>query len=233
MPGFWMAMLVMYFLGVQLRILPIIGNGNLKSMIMPMLSLGIPMICSYTRQVRVAVLEELSGNYVIGMRSRGVSERRILFAHVLPNAMIPIVNMLGLSLGGLLGGATVVESIYSWKGIGSMVVSAIAMSVALQSDLLLADEPTSALDVTVQAQVINTLMELHKTHQTTIVMVTHNLGVAAYIADYIAVMKNGEVVEMGKRDEIIYHPQHTYTKMLLASIPNMEVIDFAYEGYCN
>ncbi len=125
MPGFWMAMLVMYFLGVQLKILPVIGKGDIKSLIMPVLSLGIPMACSYTRQVRAAVLEELSGDYITGIRSRGVAEKRILFCHVLPNAMIPIVNMLGLSLGGLLGGATVVESIYNWRGIGSMVVTAI------------------------------------------------------------------------------------------------------------
>lgn len=119
------AMLVMYFLGVQLKILPVIGKGDIKSLIMPVLSLGIPMACSYTRQVRAAVLEELSGDYITGIRSRGVAEKRILFCHVLPNAMIPIVNMLGLSLGGLLGGATVVESIYNWRGIGSMVVTAI------------------------------------------------------------------------------------------------------------
>lgn len=125
MPGFWMALLVMYFLGVQLKWFPIIGKGDIKSMVMPMLSLGIPMICSYTRQVRTAVLEEISGDYVVGLRSRGVSERTIIVHHVLPNAMVPIVNMLGLSLGGLLGGSTIVESIYNWKGIGSMVVTSI------------------------------------------------------------------------------------------------------------
>ena len=125
MPGFWMALLVMYFLGVQLKWFPIIGKGDMKSLVMPMLSLGIPMICSYTRQVRTAVLEEISGDYVVGLRSRGVSERTIIAHHVLPNAMVPIVNMLGLSLGGLLGGSTIVESIYNWKGIGSMVVTSI------------------------------------------------------------------------------------------------------------
>ncbi|MDI9496983.1 MAG: ABC transporter permease [Bacillota bacterium] len=124
-PGFWMSLMVMYFLGVQLKLFPIIGRGDAESLVMPMLSLAIPMICSYTRQVRTAVLEELSGDYIVGLRSRGVGEGRILFAHVLPNAMIPIVNMLGLSLGGLLGGSTIVESIYNWKGIGSMVVGAI------------------------------------------------------------------------------------------------------------
>ena len=123
---------------------------------------------------------------------------------------------------------------YPFELSGGMIQRvAIAMSVSLKSDILLADEPTSALDVTVQAQVINTLMELHEKHQTTIMMVTHNLGVAAYMADYIIVMKDGIVVEMGKRDEIINHPQHAYTKMLLTSVPNMEVVDFAYEGCCN
>lgn len=126
MPGFWMAMMIMYLFGVKLKVLPIIGNGDLKSMIMPSLSLGIPLICSYTRQVRTAILEELSSDYIVGIRSRGVNELRIICKHIIPNAMIPIVNMLGLSLGHLLGGATIVESIYGWKGIGSMVVSAIS-----------------------------------------------------------------------------------------------------------
>ncbi|MBQ6260816.1 MAG: ABC transporter permease [Firmicutes bacterium] len=125
MPGFWTALLVMYFFGVVLRVLPVIGTGDLKSMAMPVISLAIPMTCSYTRQVRTAVLEELSGDYVTGLRSRGVSEASVIFRHVMPNAMVPIVNMLGLSLGGMLGGSTIVESIYNWKGIGSMVVGSI------------------------------------------------------------------------------------------------------------
>lgn len=104
---------------------------------------------------------------------------------------------------------------------------AIAMCVSLQSEVILADEPTSALDVTIQAQVVNTLMKLRREHGTTIILVTHNLGVAAYMADYIAVMCHGELVEMDTRDEVIQNPKMPYTKMLIASVPDMEVADFA------
>lgn len=99
---------------------------------------------------------------------------------------------------------------------------AIAMCVSLDSEIILADEPTSALDVTVQAQVVNALMRLRDENGTTIVMVTHNLGVAAYMADYIAVMYQGELVEWGSRDEIINNPQRPYTKMLISAVPDME-----------
>ena len=94
-------------------------------MIMPLITLTIPMVCSYTRQIRVAIIEEMSNDYVTGMRSRGLSENRILYRHVLPNAMPPIITLLGLSIGGLLGGAAIVETIFGWQGIGDMVVSAI------------------------------------------------------------------------------------------------------------
>lgn len=125
MPGFWLGLMTMYFFGVVLKILPIVGKQDFKSMIMPLITLTIPMVCSYTRQIRVAIIEEMSNDYVTGMRSRGLSENRILYRHVLPNAMPPIITLLGLSIGGLLGGAAIVETIFGWQGIGDMVVSAI------------------------------------------------------------------------------------------------------------
>lgn len=125
MPGFWLGLLTMYVLGVALRLLPVVGRQDFRSMLMPVITLGVPMICSYTRQIRVAMLEEMNSDYIIGIRSRGVSEGRILFRHVLPNAMPPIVTLLGLSIGGMLGGAAIVETIFGWQGIGSMVVTAI------------------------------------------------------------------------------------------------------------
>lgn len=103
---------------------------------------------------------------------------------------------------------------------------AIAMCVSLQSEVILADEPTSALDVSIQTQVVNTLMQLRKDYGTTIVIVTHNLGVASYMADYIAVMRSGHLVEMGTRDEIIRNPKEAYTQLLLESAPRMEVSDY-------
>lgn len=94
----------------------------------------------------------------------------------------------------------------------------IAMAMSLRPRLLLADEPTSALDVTVQAQVIYEMMELRKKYGTTIIFVTHSMGVAAYMSDIIGVMQNGRLVEWGKTEDVISSPREEYTKSLLGSI---------------
>ncbi len=93
-------------------------------MILPSVTLAITMASKYTRQVRTAVLEELNQDYVAGARARGLTERQVLWKHVLPNAMMPLITMLGISLGYLLGGTAVVEIIFSYPGIGNLVVSA-------------------------------------------------------------------------------------------------------------
>lgn len=97
----------------------------------------------------------------------------------------------------------------------------IAMSMALKPKLLLADEPTSALDVTTQAQIVKEMMDVAKRLNVAIIIVTHNLGVAAYMADRILVMKNGLPIEYGKAEDVIYNPQAEYTKMLLDAVPKM------------
>ena len=94
----------------------------------------------------------------------------------------------------------------------------IAMAMSLKPRLLLADEPTSALDVTVQAQVIYEMMELRKKYGTTIIFVTHSIGVAAYMSDVLGVMQNGKLVEWGKTEDVITSPQQDYTKSLLGSV---------------
>lgn len=97
----------------------------------------------------------------------------------------------------------------------------IAMGMTAQPKLLLADEPTSALDVTIQAQVVHELKELRRKYGTTIILVTHNMGVASYLSDKIGVMCKSRLVEFGSRDEIIYHPKETYTKELLEAVPKL------------
>lgn len=97
----------------------------------------------------------------------------------------------------------------------------IAMAMTFQPKLLLADEPTSALDVTTQAQIVRQMMELRDEYQTSIIVVTHNLGVAAYMADHIIVMKNGEIVDAGDREQILCHSQSDYTKNLLDAVPSL------------
>ena len=95
------------------------------------------------------------------------------------------------------------------------------MAMTFQPKLLLADEPTSALDVTTQAQIVRQMMELRDAYKTSIIVVTHNLGVAAYMSDHIFVMKNGEIVDAGDREEILHHPQSEYTKSLLEAVPSL------------
>lgn len=97
----------------------------------------------------------------------------------------------------------------------------IAMAMTFQPKLLLADEPTSALDVTTQAQIVRQFMELRETYRTSMIVVTHNIGVAAYMADKLIVMQYGKVVDAGTRDEVMNHPTNEYTKNLLAAVPEM------------
>ncbi len=98
----------------------------------------------------------------------------------------------------------------------------IAMAMSFAPKLLLADEPTSALDVTIQAQIVRQILLMRDMYHSSVIMVTHNLGVAAYVSDKILVMKNGSVVESGTRDEILKHPKMDYTKKLIEAIPVMD-----------
>ncbi|MCR4890974.1 MAG: ABC transporter ATP-binding protein [Lachnospiraceae bacterium] len=98
----------------------------------------------------------------------------------------------------------------------------IAMAMTFEPKLLLADEPTSALDVTTQAQIVRQMMELRDEFKTSIIIVTHNIGVAAYMGDKIIVMQNGAVVDAGDRDKILHHADSEYTKKLIAAVPTLE-----------
>ena len=125
-PNFWLGLMLILIFCVKLGLLPVVSSGgDFKSLILPAVTLAVAMTAKYTRQVRTAVLEELHSDYVIGARARGVSESRILWGNVLPNSLLPLITMLGLSIGSLLGGTSVVEIIYSYPGLGNLAVSAI------------------------------------------------------------------------------------------------------------
>ena len=128
MPNFFVAMLLMQLLSIKLGLLPIIAGGtDLRSAIMPTLTLAIAMSAKYMRQVRAAVLEELNKDYVIGARARGVRESVILWKSVLKASMLTIITLLALSIGSLLGGTAIVENIFMWDGVGKLAVDAITM----------------------------------------------------------------------------------------------------------
>ena len=97
----------------------------------------------------------------------------------------------------------------------------IAMGMTYQPKLLLADEPTSALDVTIQAQIVHQMMQLREDYNTSIIVVTHNLGVAAYMSDYIIVMKHGRIEDQGTREYILKESQNAYTRKLLDAVPSL------------
>lgn len=128
MPNFFVAMLLMQFLGIQLGVLPVISSGmDVKSAVMPTLTLAIAMSAKYLRQVRSSVLEELGKEYVQGAMARGVSDRVILWKNVMKASLLTIMTLLALSIGSLLGGTAIIESIFMWDGVGKMAVDAINM----------------------------------------------------------------------------------------------------------
>lgn len=128
MPNFFAALVLMYFLSIKMGWFPVITTENkLQSLVLPTLTLAISMASKYTRQIRAAVLEELNKDYVIGARARGVHGRVIVWRNVMKSSMLTIITLLALSVGSLLGGTTIVETIFMWDGVGKMAVDAITM----------------------------------------------------------------------------------------------------------
>ena len=128
LPNFFVALLLMQLLAIRLNWLPVISSGTtFKSALMPTLTLAISMSAKYMRQVRATVLEELNKDYVVGARARGVRGRVILWRSVLKASMLTIVTLLALSIGSLLGGTAIIESIFMWDGVGKLAVDAITM----------------------------------------------------------------------------------------------------------
>lgn len=128
LPNFFASLLLIYFFALKLGWFPVMGNAQgWRSVILPTLTLALAMSSKYTRQVRATVLEELNKEYVQGARARGIKENRILYFSVLKASMLTIVTLLALSIGSLLGGTAIVESIFMWDGVGKLAVDAITM----------------------------------------------------------------------------------------------------------
>lgn len=128
MPNFFVALLLMYFLSIRMPIFPVIANGlSIQSVALPSLTLAIAMSVKYLRQVRAAVLDELSKDYVVGAQARGIRFSVTLWKSVLRACLVTILTLLTLSIGSLLGGTAIVESIFLWDGVGKLAVDAINM----------------------------------------------------------------------------------------------------------
>ena len=128
LPNFFVSLLLMYLFAIRLGWFPVISKGvSLQSVALPALTLAIAMSAKYLRQVRATVLDELSKDYVLGARARGVPFTTIMMKSVLKASLVTIITLLTISIGSLLGGTAIVESIFMWDGVGKMAVDAINM----------------------------------------------------------------------------------------------------------
>ena len=128
LPNFFVSLLLMYFFAIRLNWFPVISRGvSLQSVALPSLTLAIAMSAKYLRQVRATVLDELSKDYVLGAKARGVKFSTTMMRSVMKASLVTIITLLTLSIGSLLGGTAIVESIFMWDGVGKMAVDAINM----------------------------------------------------------------------------------------------------------
>lgn len=128
LPNFFVSLLLMYFFAIRLGWFPVISGGvSLQSVALPALTLAIAMSAKYLRQVRATVLDELSKDYVLGARARGVKFSTTMIKSVMKASLVTIITLLTLSIGSLLGGTAIVESIFMWDGVGKLAVDAINM----------------------------------------------------------------------------------------------------------
>lgn len=128
LPNFFVALLLMQLFSIKLQWLPVLSEGTtFKSAIMPTLTLAIAMSSKYMRQVRATVLEELNKDYVSAAKARGIRESVTLWKSVIKASMLTIITLLALSIGSLLGGTAIIESIFMWDGVGKLAVDAITM----------------------------------------------------------------------------------------------------------
>ncbi len=126
LPSFALGPLLILLFSVELGITPVSGAGGLDNLILPAVTLGAALSAILTRIVRSSVLEELGEDYVRTARAKGLSEKRVIYKHVLKNGLIPVVTVLGLQFGVLLAGAIITERVFSWPGIGSLLVDSIS-----------------------------------------------------------------------------------------------------------
>lgn len=124
-PNFWLGFLLMYFFSLKLDLLPTLGRGSWEHFILPAVTLSFAYIATYIRLLRTSMLENLDQQFVLYARARGLKESWVIGRHVLKNAMLPVVTALGMSIGHLLSGSVIVESVFAWPGIGRFCVSAI------------------------------------------------------------------------------------------------------------
>ena len=127
-PNFWLGLMLIFFFSVRLGWLPTGGRGGLDHMILPAITLGTAGAASLARLTRSAMLDVLNSDYVTMARAKGLPRRTVIFKHALRNALIPVITILGLRIGTLVGGSVIVETIFAWPGVGRLIIQAINVS---------------------------------------------------------------------------------------------------------
>lgn len=124
-PVFWVGLMLMMVFGVWLEILPISGRGTLKNLVLPSVTLGVFYIARNARLVRSSMLEVLRQDYVETARAKGVSEWVVIWKHAFKNSLIPVITLIGVEFGAMLGGTVITETVFAWPGVGRLTVQAI------------------------------------------------------------------------------------------------------------
>ena len=125
MPSFWFGPLLIMLFAIQLNLVPVSGRDGWRSMILPSLTMGLALAAILTRMIRVSLAEELNQLYVTTALSKGLTKNRAVFRHALRNALIPVITIVGLQFGSLLTGAIITEQIFSWPGLGRLLIQSI------------------------------------------------------------------------------------------------------------
>lgn len=125
MPGFWLGLILIYIFALKLRMLPPTGYGDITQLILPALALGLPRTGRIARITRSTVLEVIDQDYIRTARAKGLTEWVVVVKHALRNAMLPIISLMGLDLGYIIGGSVVIENVFARNGIGNMMLGAI------------------------------------------------------------------------------------------------------------
>ena len=126
LPNFIIALCLMFIFSYRLGWIPVLATTKPIGLVLPALTLALVMSSRYIRQIRAAMLDELGKGYVVGLRSRGLSETTILYKNVLKNIMVTVITLTGISLGSLLGGTGIVETVFTWPGLGSLIMEGIS-----------------------------------------------------------------------------------------------------------
>lgn len=125
MPSFWLGMLLIEFFALQMRWLPTSGYGELRHLVLPAITLATILLPNFVLITRTSILELMNEQFVVTGRSKGMSRGRVLFTHILPNAVNPVLSFLGIQIGTLMAGSIITETIYAWPGVGRLLIGSI------------------------------------------------------------------------------------------------------------